>query len=83
MKLKAVGKPSPLFSGCQYTGRTFHKWALSFIDPRSGHKHLERKCQDCGVRQHVAGVPNQETRELPRSLWCLGDWQWSEGSLEP
>jgi hypothetical protein len=82
MNFGAVTHPSNA-SGCRFTGRTFHKWVLSFIDPRSGHKHLERKCQDCGLRQHVAAVPNQETRELPRSLWCLGDWQWSDGSLEP
>jgi hypothetical protein len=57
---------------------------LSFIDPHHGGvKDLERKCVDCGTRQHADAVPNQETRDLPRTVWCLVDWKWRDGALEP
>ncbi|MEY4575313.1 MAG: hypothetical protein RL701_16 [Pseudomonadota bacterium] len=69
---------------CVLSGRRFHQWALSFIDPQApGITNLERKCVDCGRRQHTNAVPEQETRELPRTLWCLGDWTWQEGELQP
>ena len=83
MKLHAVPTQVPS-RGCQYTGKTFHRWVLSFIDPRGSEcQDLERKCVDCGVRHSAMGVPNHDTRELPRALWCLGDWTWHEGGLEP
>ena len=83
MKLREVPSQPPS-EGCVYTGKAFHKWSLSFIDPRpSGYKDLERKCTDCGTRQHVDAVPDHETRELPKALWCLGDWKWRPGGLEP
>jgi hypothetical protein len=83
MKLREVPAGAPN-EGCVYTGKAFHKWSLSFIDPRpSGYKDLERKCTDCGARQHADAVPDHETRELPKALWCLGDWKWRPGGLEP
>jgi hypothetical protein len=69
---------------CPPTGRRFHAWTLSFIDPQAhGLTNLERRCADCGKRQHTCGVREEETRELPRTLWCLGDWVWQEGELQP
>lgn len=83
MKLKAVRREvSP--NGCQFTGKSFHRWVLSFIDPRpSGRRDLERKCVDCAAQQHAQAVPDEETRDLPKTLWCVGDWTWLPGGLEP
>jgi hypothetical protein len=85
MKLRELPTPATTpVGGCEYSRKPFHKWELSFIDPRgSGVKDLERKCSDCGARQHVGGVPDAETRALPKTLWCVGDWQWQPGALEP
>lgn len=85
MKLRELPTPATTpIGGCDYSRKTFHNWVLSFIDPRGkGLKDLERKCGDCGARQHVNGVPDSETRELPKTLWCVGDWQWQPGALEP
>jgi hypothetical protein len=86
MKLRAAQIPGQANApiGCAYSGKAFHKWALSFIDPRpSGYNDLERKCTDCGARQHADSVPDHETRDLPKALWCLGDWSWRPGALEP
>jgi hypothetical protein len=69
---------------CVLSARRFHQWELSFIDPqRSGNINLERRCVHCGRRQHADGVPGHEARELPRTLWCLGDWSWQEGEIQP
>ena len=84
MKFRSTPPTVSTTVGCVLTGRRFHHWSLSFIDPRSGGvKDLERKCVDCGRRQHTQAVPDHETSELPRTLWCLGDWTWQEGELEP
>jgi hypothetical protein len=84
MKFRSTPPTSSTTVGCVLTGRRFHHWSLSFIDPRAGGvKDLERKCVDCGRRQHTQAVPDHETSELPRTLWCLGDWTWQEGELEP
>jgi hypothetical protein len=84
MKLRELPRPATTpVGGCEYTRKPFHKWVLSFIDPRAGNKDLERKCSDCGVRQHVNGVPDAETCELPKTLWCVGDWDWQSGGLDP
>jgi hypothetical protein len=84
MKFRSTPPSSSTTVGCVLTGRRFHQWSLSFIDPRAGGvKDLERKCVDCGRRQHTQAVPDHETSELPRTLWCLGDWTWQEGELEP
>jgi hypothetical protein len=84
MRERAVPIPSSA-KGCVFTGKSFHRWTLAFIDLASDgrSKHLERKCLDCQVRQHAAEVPDQETRELPKGLWCLGDFRWRDGALEP
>jgi hypothetical protein len=83
MKLRAAPAPTAA-DGCRYSGKTFHRWVLSFIDPRDGGcADLERKCCDCGIRQHAEAVPDEETRALPKVLWCLGDWPWHPGSIEP
>jgi len=83
MTFRAVPSSQPAVR-CVLTGRRFHQWVLSFIDPQAcGLTNLERKCADCGARQHTHSVPERETRELPRTLWCLGDWAWQEGELEP
>jgi hypothetical protein len=84
MTFRTVPSNSVVPRGCVLTGRRFHQWVLSFIDPHTdGKKDLERKCVDCGRRQHTEAVPDRETVELPRVLWCLGDWTWNDGELEP
>jgi hypothetical protein len=84
MRARAVSAPTPV-RGCVYTGKPFHRWTLAFIDLSTDgpYKHLERKCVDCELRQHAADVPDAETEELPKAVWCLGDWRWSDGGLEP
>jgi hypothetical protein len=84
MRAKEVIAPVPA-RGCVHTGKTFHRWTLAFIDisARGPFKHLERKCVDCEKRQHVADVPDEETQLLPKTLWCLGDWTWCDGAIEP
>ena len=84
MTFRTVPSNSVAPRGCVLTGRRFHQWVLSFIDPHTdGKKDLERKCVDSGRRQHSEAVPDRETVELPRVLWCLGDWTWQDGELEP
>jgi hypothetical protein len=84
MTFRAVPSKELSAHHCVLSGRRFHQWSLSFIDPQApGITNLERKCVDCGRRQHTHAVPETETRELPRTLWCLGDWTWQDGELAP
>jgi hypothetical protein len=84
MTSRAVSPSEVSSAGCVLTGRRFHHWTLSFVDPQSsGLTDLERKCVDCDRRQHTRSVPESEMSVLPRALWCLGDWQWHDGELQP